>query len=96
MEPADSRCPELCLLPRLRSPRFVTRDAASQIDQMLMPQVMMMISAGAGLVFTAGAISFATPVFLAMSVPLAVVYVRIMNYFRQVARELKRLDSITK
>lgn len=67
-----------------------------QIDQMLMPQVVMMINAAGGVVFAAGAISFATPLFLPMVLPLGFVYIKVMNYFRQVARELKRLDSITK
>lgn len=68
----------------------------SQVDQQLTSQMTMMINAGMGVIGAAGAIIFATPLFTLGMAPLSFVYVRIMNYFRQVARELKRLDSITR
>lgn len=56
----------------------------------------MMINAALGVIAAGGAIIFATPLFTLGMVPLSFVYLRVMNYFRQVARELKRLDSITR
>lgn len=56
----------------------------------------MMINAGLGVVGAGGAIIVATPLFTLGMMPLSFVYIRVMNYFRQVARELKRLDSITR
>lgn len=56
----------------------------------------MMINAGLGVIGAGGAIIVATPVFTLGMVPLSMVYLTVMNYFRQVARELKRLDSITR
>eukprot|EP00904_Undaria_pinnatifida_P009922 jgi/Undpi1/605/HiC_scaffold_10.g04069.m1 len=67
-----------------------------QVDQQLISQVSMMINALLGVVAAGGAIIFATPLFTLGMVPLSFVYLRVMNYFRQVARELKRLDSITR
>lgn len=68
----------------------------SQVDQQLTSQMTMMINAAMGVVGAAGAIVVATPLFTLGLAPLSVLYLRVMNYFRQVARELKRLDSITR
>mmetsp|Transcript_36598 Transcript_36598/g.88346 ORF Transcript_36598/g.88346 Transcript_36598/m.88346 type:complete len:620 (-) Transcript_36598:151-2010(-) len=43
-----------------------------------------------------GTILFVTPWFGIAVVPLGVVYFKILNYFREVSRETKRLDSITR
>ncbi|CAN0378876.1 unnamed protein product, partial [Discosporangium mesarthrocarpum] len=67
-----------------------------QVDQQLISQIGMMINAAIGVIGAAGAIVVATPLFTLALAPLTLVYLRVMNYFRQVARELKRLDSITR
>jgi ABC-type multidrug transport system fused ATPase/permease subunit len=49
------------------------------------------------IVFLAGtiaAIIFATPWFALVVLPLTLVYWRVMNYFRNVSREVKRMDSL--
>jgi ABC-type multidrug transport system fused ATPase/permease subunit len=64
---------------------------------MTLPQSLGML--GTCVVFLVGstaAIIFAVPWFALAFVPMAVVYVYIMIYFRTVAREVKRLDSITR
>lgn len=43
-----------------------------------------------------GAIIYATPIFAAALVPVIFVYFRTLNYFREVSRETKRLDSISR
>jgi len=40
-----------------------------------------------------GAMLGATPIFSIMIAPLTWVYLKVMNYFRAVTRELKRLDA---
>lgn len=54
------------------------------------------INGGLGVLAAGCAIIVATPIFTFVLAPLSVVYLRIMSYFRQVAIELKRLESITK
>ncbi|CAM9971891.1 unnamed protein product [Laminaria digitata] len=78
--------------------RIIQRFAkdTDQVDQQLISQISMMINAGLGVIAAGGAIIFATPLFILGMAPLSFVYLRVMNYFRQVARELKRLDSITR
>ncbi|CAM9778905.1 unnamed protein product, partial [Ectocarpus fasciculatus] len=67
-----------------------------QVDQNLISQVAMVINGGLGVLAAGCAIIVATPVFAFILAPLSIVYFRVMNYFRQVAIELKRLESITK
>ena len=43
-----------------------------------------------------GSILFVTPLFGIAVVPLLFFYLRVLNYFRQVSRETKRLDSISR
>jgi ATP-binding cassette subfamily C (CFTR/MRP) protein 1 len=66
------------------------------IDQSLVGQLIMLINAIMGMVGSLGAIMVATPPFALVVGPLAAIYIRMMNYFRPVARELQRLDSITR
>lgn len=68
----------------------------SQVDQQLISQITMLINACLGVVGAAGAVIVATPLFVVGMVPLSFVYLKVMDYFRQVARELKRLDSIAR
>jgi len=43
-----------------------------------------------------GTISVITPYFAIAIIPLAFIYVKVLNYFREVSRETKRLDSISR
>jgi ABC-type multidrug transport system fused ATPase/permease subunit len=43
-----------------------------------------------------GAILAATPLFAVCVLPLSLIYLSVMNYFRNVTRELKRLDSLAR
>lgn len=47
-------------------------------------------------VFALGTIIFATPYFAIAILPLAFLYVRALNYFRNVSRETKRLESVSR
>jgi ABC-type multidrug transport system fused ATPase/permease subunit len=46
--------------------------------------------------FTLGVISFSTPAFIALIVPLALTYYWIQRYYLRTSRELKRLDSVSR
>ncbi|KAG6000046.1 hypothetical protein E4U43_001725 [Claviceps pusilla] len=46
--------------------------------------------------FTLGVISFSTPAFMALIVPLALTYYWIQRYYLRTSRELKRLDSVSR
>ena len=48
------------------------------------------------IVTSIGTILYVTPWFGLAIIPLGILYVRIINYFRQVSRESKRLDSIAR
>ena len=73
-----------------------SRSNQLQVDQNLISQVAMAINGFLGVLAAGCAIIVATPVFTVVLAPLSLVYFRIMNYFRQVAIELKRLESLTK
>ncbi|CAM9789450.1 unnamed protein product [Ectocarpus sp. 4 AP-2014] len=73
-----------------------SKDTDQVVDQNLISQVAMVINGGLGVLAAGCAIIVATPVFAFVLAPLSIVYIRVMNYFRQVAIELKRLESITK
>ena len=47
-------------------------------------------------VFALGTMTVVTPFFGIAIIPLAVVYVKALNYFREVSRETKRLESISR
>ena len=46
--------------------------------------------------FTLVVISFATPVFMALIIPLSLMYYWIQRYYLRTSRELKRLDSVSR
>ncbi|KAG6308064.1 hypothetical protein E4U45_002577 [Claviceps purpurea] len=46
--------------------------------------------------FTLGVISFSTPAFMALILPLALTYYWIQRYYLRTSRELKRLDSVSR
>merc|ERR1711933_593054 len=43
-----------------------------------------------------GVITYATPYFAIAIIPLSYMYIRFMNYFRNVSRETKRLESVSR
>jgi ATP-binding cassette subfamily C (CFTR/MRP) protein 1 len=47
-------------------------------------------------IFTLAVISTATPVFIALIVPLSGVYYWVQRYYLRTSRELKRLDSVSR
>lgn len=49
-----------------------------------------------GILGAMSTIVFATPSFAIALVPLSLIYVSVMNYFRAVSRELKRIESLTR
>ena len=66
------------------------------IDNELSQQLDFFLWCSLQVVFSLGSILFVTPWFGVAIVPLGVLYFKILNYFRQVSRETKRLDSISR
>mmetsp|Transcript_842 Transcript_842/g.2339 ORF Transcript_842/g.2339 Transcript_842/m.2339 type:complete len:1469 (-) Transcript_842:87-4493(-) len=66
------------------------------IDQELSDYFDFFLSCSLFVVVSLGTITFATPWFGVAILPLMVIYIRILNYFRDVSRETKRLDSISR
>lgn len=67
-----------------------------QIDQQLPGSFAQLIASALQIVGSMMAISIVTPSFGLVMLPVFMVYFRITNYYRTVARELKRLDSISR
>ncbi|EWM27372.1 multidrug resistance-associated protein 1 [Nannochloropsis gaditana] len=67
-----------------------------QVDQQLPGTLGMFITCVFQLVGTLGAILAATPQFSVALFPISWIYLSVMNYFRAVTRELKRLDSLSR
>lgn len=67
-----------------------------QIDQQLPGSFAQFISSALSIISSMVAISMVTPTFGFVMVPVFVIYFRITNYYRKVARELKRIDSISR
>ncbi|KAM3567875.1 hypothetical protein VYU27_009987, partial [Nannochloropsis oceanica] len=67
-----------------------------QVDQQLPGTLGMFITCVFQLVGTLGAILAATPKFAFALFPVSWIYLSVMNYFRAVTRELKRLDSLSR
>lgn len=63
-------------------------ELADQLDFFLFTSLQVVVSIGT--------IMFVTPWFGIAVLPLAVFYVRVLNYFREVSRETKRLESISR
>jgi ABC-type multidrug transport system fused ATPase/permease subunit len=67
-----------------------------QVDQQLPGSIAQLVASSlniAGALFT---ITMATPSFSLVMLPILVLYIRIVSFYRVVARELKRLDSISR
>ena len=56
---------------------------------------MLFVNTGRAL-FTLGVITFTTPIFLVLILPLGVIYVLYQKYYLRTSRELKRLDSVSR
>jgi ABC-type multidrug transport system fused ATPase/permease subunit len=66
------------------------------IDQQLPNALGQVISSSLNIFSSLLAISLITPSFGAVILPVMVIYVAVTNYYRGVARELKRIDSISR
>jgi len=47
-------------------------------------------------IFTLAVISWSTPIFIALILPLSLVYYWVQRYYLRTSRELKRLDSVSR
>ena len=66
------------------------------IDIELAEQLDFTVMFSLSILFAIGSIMFVTPLFGVAIPPLAFVYIRTMNYFRNVSRETKRLESVSR
>lgn len=66
------------------------------IDVELVTQLDFVVFMALSVIVSLGSIVFVTPWFGLAVLPLAFVYFRILNYFRSVSRETKRLESISR
>jgi ABC-type multidrug transport system fused ATPase/permease subunit len=66
------------------------------IDVELTDQLDFFLLCSLSVVFSMGTIIFVTPWFAVAVVPLGLMYFKVLNYFREVSRETKRLESISR
>lgn len=66
------------------------------IDMELSEMLDFFLFCGLTVVFALGTMTVVTPYFGIAIIPLAYVYVKALNYFREVSRETKRLESISR
>jgi len=66
------------------------------LDMMMPQQLGMFWFCVFNIAGTFAAVIFATPWFAIACIPVVIVYVRVMEYFRNVMREIKRMDSTTR
>ena len=66
------------------------------IDQELSDFMDFVLFMTLSVVVTMGTITFATPLFGVVLLPLLWFYLKVLNYFRQVSRETKRLESLSR
>jgi ATP-binding cassette, subfamily C (CFTR/MRP), member 1 len=66
------------------------------IDQELSDFLDFVLFMTLSVVVTMGTITFATPLFGVVLLPLLWFYLKVLNYFRQVSRETKRLESLSR
>ena len=67
-----------------------------RVDEVLARTFNMLFVNSARAIFTLILIAVATPVFVALIIPLGAVYLYIQRYYLRTSRELKRLDSISR
>jgi ATP-binding cassette subfamily C (CFTR/MRP) protein 1 len=67
-----------------------------RIDEVLARTFNMLFANGARAIFTLVVISFSTPVFISLIIPLGALYLWIQRYYLRTSRELKRLDSVSR
>ncbi|KAI9837542.1 MAG: hypothetical protein M1819_007193 [Sarea resinae] len=67
-----------------------------RVDEVLARTFNMLFVNTAKAAFTLGLISFSTPIFVALIIPLGALYLYIQRYYLRTSRELKRLDSISR
>lgn len=67
-----------------------------QIDQQLPGSFGQMVASALNIVSSMLAITIVTPSFAVVMLPIMYIYTKITNYYRNVARELKRLDSLSR
>ena len=72
-----------------------TRDL-DQIDQQLPGSFGQFVASSLNIISAMAAIAVVTPSFSIIIAPILIIYVSITNFYRQCARELKRLDSVTR
>ncbi|CCT71244.1 related to Ycf1p, Yor1p, rat organic anion transporter [Fusarium fujikuroi IMI 58289] len=75
--------------------RILNRDIY-RVDEVLARTFNMLFVNAAKSGFTLVVISFATPPFVALIIPLALTYYYIQRYYLRTSRELKRLDSVSR
>jgi ABC-type multidrug transport system fused ATPase/permease subunit len=66
------------------------------IDLELTEYLDFFLSMGVTVVVSLGTIIFVTPWFGIAVIPLAFIYIKVLNYFRDVARETKRIESVSR
>jgi len=67
-----------------------------QVDQQLVGQIGMLITCALQMFGSGVAIITATPLFTIGVLPIMKIYTAVMNYFRTVSRELKRINAISR
>lgn len=67
-----------------------------KVDEVLARSFNMLFVNTARAAYTLVLISASTPVFIALIIPLAAVYIYIQRYYLRTSRELKRLDSVSR
>ncbi|KAI9760216.1 MAG: exo-1,3-beta-glucanase [Chaenotheca gracillima] len=68
----------------------------SRVDEVLSRVFNMLFVNAARASFTLVIVSVGTPVFVALIIPLGLIYLYIQKYYLRASRELKRLDSVTR
>ena len=67
-----------------------------RIDEQLARTFNQLFVNAARATFTLVVISYSTPIFIALIIPLGTIYLYIQRYYLRASRELKRLDSVTR
>ncbi|KAI9672198.1 MAG: hypothetical protein M1831_002012 [Alyxoria varia] len=67
-----------------------------RVDEILARTFNMLFVNSARALFTLAVICVSTPIFVAMIIPLAFLYLYIQRYYLRTSRELKRLDSVSR